>query len=183
MLPVSERIGDRWKVAVEFEIRSDKPRKWNEVVGSLWLWLNGNVVGRTSEREMVLIGLESLQEAALEDRSLGSQLLAGRNAKEALETVMWARYGDDDQRPAGVSAASEDILTALEVLPRRAGPFFDGWEAILVNRNETERFIYRKEREEVAEVALPVGSFGTVVSEAKNRFERIARAMFEHGEL
>jgi hypothetical protein len=36
-------------------------------------------------------------------------------------------------------------LARYEVLPRLTGPFFDGWDAVLIEAGEEERFIFRQE--------------------------------------
>ena len=140
----SRRIGNRWTFALEFEIQADAPRLWNESWGSLWLWVGGHLVGRPYETEMVQIGLDSLNETAGENRASASRILSACSPSEALQAVMWARYGGQDSVHVKASAVDDEALFPLEVLPRRTGLFFDGWEAILVDEGPIERFVYRR---------------------------------------
>jgi hypothetical protein len=172
----NRRIGNRWKFALEFEIHGSPPSVWNEWWGSLWLWAEGHVVGKPSESEMISIGLESLQEAAGEAGTRVSDLLSAQSPKEALEMVLWARYGDSDPAMAK-TVGNEKSLFPFEILPRRTGPFFDGWEAILLEEGAKERFIYRQQGADVVEVVWPLGTFRDVISEAGSEFEKLARSM------
>jgi hypothetical protein len=178
MQTTCQRVGDRWKLAVEFEIRDDQPRDWSEARGSLWLWVGGCLVGNPNATEMIMIALDSLRGTARDSRDMASSLLFGYSSKESLDAVMWARYGMEDQPPTRMPKAEDEKLVAVEVLPRRTGPSFDGWEAILLKDGELERFIYRREHEETAAAAWPRGTFGSVLGEARAAFERLAKSIF-----
>ena len=170
----SSRIGDRWTFAIEFEGVGDAPRLWNEWWGSLWLWANGQVVGRPGEIEMVMTGFDSLAESAQQTGAgFSGALQPSIHASEVLELVMWASHGDDDRAPGGFVGDPSD-LARCEVLPRLTGPFFDGWEAVLIEAGQEERFIFRQEGAEAGEVLWPAGTFRCVVQQAINEFKRLA---------
>src|SRR5437867_4365151 len=103
------RVGDRWLFAVEFEIRRTPlvPR-WNECWGSLWMWIEGHVVGKPYETEMVFTGLGSLLDSANQGRSEASSIIAAYSPEQALKSVMRACYGDDDP-PNAISVKREDL--------------------------------------------------------------------------
>jgi hypothetical protein len=170
----SSRIGDRWTFAIEFEGIGDPPKTWNEWWGSLWLWVDGHVVGSPSEIEMLMTGFDSLVESAHQAHTgLSSPLQPSIPAREALDLVMWARYGSDDRGPGGF-VGDPSTLTRYEVLPRLTGPFFDGWEAVLMEAAQEERFILRREGAEVMEALWPAGTFRRVVQLAIDEFRRLA---------
>jgi hypothetical protein len=170
----SSRTGDRWTFAVEFEAIGDPPKSWNEWWGCLWLWVDGQVVGRPSEIEMVMTGFDSLMESAQETRGeLSSSLQPSGPARYALDLVMWARYGNEDRAPGGFVGDSSD-LARYEVLPRLTGSFFDGWEAVLIETGHDERFIFRAEGAEAREVVWPAGTFRNVIQRAIDEFKRLA---------
>ena len=176
----SSRIGDRWTFAVEFEGIGDPPKSWNEWWGTLWLWVGGEVIGCPSEIEMVMIGLDSLMESAQDIRAeLSSPLKLSIPAKDALDLVMWARYGDEDRAPGGFIGDSSDFAR-YEVLPRLTGPFFDGWQAVLLEAGQEERFIFRQEGAEAREILWPAGTFGSVVQQAIDEFKRLAAEFQPH---
>lgn len=175
-----KRIGNRSILAVEFEAHGSPPPKiWNEWWGYLWLWVEGHVVGRPFEYEMIWTGLESLKESAGETGQRANDLLPARNSEGALDMVMWASYGNHD-------LAMEELirdkgrLSAFEILPRRTGPFFDGWQAVLLEEGTRERFIYRAEGVPLAEVIWPFGTFRDVINAASSEFERLARSMLNY---
>jgi hypothetical protein len=172
----SSRIGDRWTFAIEFEGIGDPPKAWNEWWGSLWLWVDGHVVGRPSEIEMVMTGFDSLVGSAQQTRTgLSTPLQLSVAAEEALDLVMWARYGSDDRAP-GSFVGDPSALKRYEVLPRLTGPFFDGWEAVLIEAAQQERFILRQEGADVREALWPAGTFRSVVQLALDDFKRFAVA-------
>src|SRR5882672_6610257 len=163
----SSRVGDRWTFAIEFEGSGDPPRVWNEWWGCLWLWIDGRLVGRPTEIEMVMTGLDSLVESVQQAVSRNSTLLSSRPPDEALNSVMRASYVDYSPGP---ESPTEDtsLLQAHEVLPRLTGAFFDGWEAILIEENVRERFIFRQEGGgAVGEAFWPVGTFKKIVLQAR----------------
>jgi hypothetical protein len=171
----SSRVGDRWSFAVEFEGIGNPPKAWNEWWGSLWLWVNGQVVGRPFEIEMVMTGFDSLVESAQESETRTNSLLSSLPADQALDLVMWARYGDDSSPPEYL-VGNPLLLPRHEVLPRWTGPFFDGWEAVLIQEGLQERFIFRQKGSQVSEAHWPVGTFKSLVLEARDKFEKLATA-------
>ena len=56
----------------------------------------------------------------------------------------------------------------VAVLPRRTGPFFNHWQAVLVEHDNA--FIFREEQREVCEGAWPLGTFRDGVSRTKLEF-------------
>ena len=173
----SSRIGDRWTFAIEFEGIGDPPKSWKEWWGCLWLWADGQVIGCPSEIEMMMTGFDSLVESAQQTPTgLSSSLQPSVPAVEALDLVMWARYGNDDRAPGGFAGDPSD-LARHEVLPRLTGPFFDGWEAVLVEAGQEERFIFRQEGAEAREVLWPAVTFRSAVQQAIDEFKRLAAVL------
>jgi hypothetical protein len=173
----SSRIGDRWTFAIEFEGSGDRPKSWNEWWGSLWLWVDGRVVGCPCEIEMLMTGFDSLLESAQQTPTgLSSPLQPSVPSVEALDLVMWARYGNDDRAPGDFVGDPSD-LARYEVLPRLTGPFFDGWDAVLIAAGQEERFIFRQEGAGVGEVLLPAGTFKSTVQQSIDEFKRLAAAL------
>lgn len=168
----SSRVGDRWSLAVEFEGIGDPPKLWNEWWGSLWLWVNGLVVGRPAEIEMVMTGLDSLVESAQATETRTNVLLLSLPANESLDLVMWAQYGEG--RPPKHFTGEPSLLVPYEVLPRLTGPFFDGWEAILIPDGLQERFIFRQKGDQVSEVKWAIGTFKGIILQSRDEFKRLA---------
>jgi hypothetical protein len=168
------RVGNRWIFAIEFEGIGDPPKVWNEWWGSLWLWANGQIVGRPFEIEMVMTGFDSLVDSAQKSENPAAANLASKPASEALDLVMWARYGVDDT-PKGFEG-DPILLCQHEILPLATGPFFDGWEAILLAENSQERFIFRQVGGRINEALWPGGTFKSLVFQALDEFKKLATA-------
>ena len=173
---MAERVGDRSVFAIGFEFSGFKARTWNEHWGRLWLSVGGATVGNLDEIEMIQTGLDSLRETACEEWEPASEALQGLSAEDSLNAVMNRRYGEEELLGAFSLSVSDECLASVEVLPRRTGPFFDGWEAILLNCGVSERFIWRCEGKETSEVLWPTGTFARVVGETCAAFEGLARA-------
>jgi hypothetical protein len=120
---------------------------------------------------MLSIGLETLEEAAAESGRRENKMLSSLPAERALSLVLWARYGDDNDENQQLVLEQGDLET-FEILPRRGGPFFDGWEGIIIEEKGGERFIWkRSEDKDVCEIELSTGEFGRVIKEARRWFD------------
>jgi hypothetical protein len=172
-----QRSGNRLRFAVEFEAYKlpdgSFPRMWNEWWGYLWLWVDGRIVGNPFEYEFIWSGLGPLVKDASETGKRGSSLLSTYQPKEALEIVM--KVLDDDVE-AEKSAGDPANPGLLQILPGVTGPFFDGWEAILLEQGDTEHFIYRQKECTTVEAVWQIGTFRDAILEAKNGFETLARS-------
>jgi len=176
---MAERVGDRSVFAIEFEVSDYQPRTWNECWGRLWLWVGSNAVGNLDEIEMIQTGLDSLKETALDERRQASEALQGLRGEDALDAVMKARYDEEEWRAAHPLPVLDECLASVEVLPRLTGPFFDGWEAILLDCGESERLLYRREGAETLEAVWPTGTFAGIVSDSNAAFESYAREIIK----
>jgi hypothetical protein len=90
------------------------------------------------------------------------------------------RFGDDEDfngerwGTRDLDHVRKEDMTQYEVVPRGESPWCDGWEAILVENDTTETFIWRQEdRAEIQEVSLPRGLFTEVAIVACNWFEQL----------
>jgi hypothetical protein len=124
---------------------------------------------------MVMTGFDSLDSSARDGRTEASSRLAGFSSRDALDLVMWAHYESSDRPAVPEISGGDENLCCLEVLPSTAGPFFDGWEAILLVRDERESLIYRHEGGALHEGTWQVGTFERIVGQAKTEFERLAK--------
>jgi|HubBroStandDraft_2_1064218.scaffolds.fasta_scaffold09090_5 hypothetical protein len=174
----AKEIGNRSSFAVEFQLSDNIPKEWHNWWGNLWLWAGGQLVGNPAETEMVAIGFASLMDTARETEARPRAQIPAQSPKEILDVVMWARYGEDDTRMASL-VGDEKRLYPYEVLPGRAGPFFDNWEAVLVEDEGVERFIFREATKQVSEVSWPIGTFRDVVTRAESEFRSLARILLK----
>src|SRR5205814_4795156 len=114
----------------------------------------------------------SLLNAALKTGCRASSLLSPLPAEEALNLVMWAVYGDDDSRREKL-VGSRESLYPFEILPQ-GDPFFDGWEAIIIEERNAERFIFRKRGQPACEITWEPGTFKDTVLKAQAAFRNIS---------
>ena len=170
-MPLLQRsVGSRESLCIEFEVNSDLDAPVNTWWGRIALWVAGNLVGDNSEVEMVSLGVGILLSAALQTGSRRNDVLSSLSPGEALDLVMWAVYGEENPRFRELVGSTD--LSMFEVLPR-GGPFFDDWQAILLEEHEQERFICRKEGASPFEVTWPIGTFKHVVFQAVSELKRL----------
>jgi len=124
---------------------------------------------KSQEIEMVEFGLSALQEAADDPNRGPNSILSSMPAEDALNLVMWARYGEDDPT-LEKAAGSRQALEPHEILPRRTGSFFDHWQAILLERDGLETIIFRQIGQQVNVVGWPAGTFRNTVNETRKMF-------------
>jgi hypothetical protein len=101
---------------------------------------------------------------------------------DKLSLVRWVGWGDDDEfRPelwggrSPEQARTEDVKPYW-VVPPGDSPFFDDWEAILLEREMTETLVWRHQRggfSSFQEVELPFGLFSEVCTRACDWFDRL----------
>jgi hypothetical protein len=165
--------GDRRDLAVECLIFPVKARPKFEWMGSVWLWVGGRVLGGPCAEEMLVIGLDALGEVAAETGHREQDLLGNATPEEALAAVQWARYGDDEPQLLQ-RFPNRESLEIYEVFPRRAGPFFEGWQACLLEHGGRERLVW-KEREwpRTWERTFSIGQFKSVVEEMRRWYDEI----------
>jgi hypothetical protein len=175
-------FGDRWGFAVECEVQDCERDPWGtlEPYGSFWLWVGGGVVGNPNHSEQLALAFSQLGWQARCSGKRPDARFHGMSSGDKLDLVIWARFGEDNEFDARrwpgehPGRLRKEDLTPYEIVPPGNSPWSDGWEAILVERDTTEVFVWRGGRNEteVHEVFLPLGSVGTVLIEACNWFER-----------
>jgi hypothetical protein len=172
---LNRRVGDRRIFAVEFELEPNQQGPPNEWYGSLWLWVEGRCIGESHEVEMVSIGLEHLAGSAQATGSRTDPVFSSLSAGEALDFVMWAVYGENNSKLKQHLAGSRERLFKFDILATSAGPFFDDWEATIIEIGDEERFIYRKDGEPIHEARWPLGTFKGVVLQAQAEFTKLCK--------
>jgi hypothetical protein len=173
MFLVERKVGKRESLSIEFSVRPDLNTPINEWWGSLCLWVDGNCVGNPNEIEMVSIGLDALVTAGQQTGSRVNPSLSSRTVTEALDCVMQAIYGEEE-----VEWLPDKEATRFEVLSTSAGPFFDNWEAILLEEGRMERFIYRRENQPVCEARWEIGTFRELAFRADAELKSLSAPSF-----
>ncbi len=175
-------FGNRWQFAVECEVQGCERDPWGsrEPYGSFWLWVGGRVVGNTHEAEQLTTAFSSLSELARRTGDRPDARFAGMTNLQKLDLVIWAQFGEDEDfdaehwGPQNREQIRQEDLTKYEVVWRGYSPYTDDWEAILVEQDTTETFIWRRwqgQTAEVQEVSLPRGLCGEVATLACRWFE------------
>ena len=119
----------------------------------------------SQEFEMVSVGLGTLVNGARKTGSRVSALLSSMTNAEALDLVVWAVYGDDDPKRDRL-VGSREGLYPFEIL-RGGDPLFKHWQAILIEEDACERFIYRRIGQSVFEARWNLGTFKKTVLQAQ----------------
>lgn len=175
-------FGNRWQFAVECEVQDCERDPWGsrEPYGSFWLWVGGRVVGNTDAAEQLATAFRPLSELARRSGDRPDARFGGMTNLQKLDLVIWPRFGeyeDFDAEHWGTQDREQirqEDLTKYEVVWRGYSPYTDGWEAILVEQDTTETFIWRRwqgKTAEVQEVSLPRGVCREIATSACQWFE------------
>lgn len=177
-------FGDRWRLGVECEVQDCDVDPWGtlEPFGSFWLWVEGRAIGNTDVSEQLVAGFSRLRASARYSGQRADDRFPGMTNLDKLDAVRWVGWGDDDEfRPelwGGLSldqARTEDVRPYW-VFPPGESPFFDEWEAILLEREMIETLVWRHQRGGLSsshEVELPLGLFSYVCTRACDWFDRL----------
>lgn len=177
-------FGDRWHFGIECEVQDCDVDPWGtlEPFGSFWLWVDGRAIGNTNESEQLTLAFSQLRSSA---RYAGQRLddrFPGMSNLDKLNFVRWVRWGEDDEfsgeRWGGrhLDMARTEDVESYWVIPPGHSPFFDGWEAILLEGETTETLVWRywrKETVECEEAAVQSGTFAEVCLKACDWFDRL----------
>ena len=161
-------FGDPDKVIIECATKPDRAAKRELWLGLVWLSIGGEIVGNVEERfhEQIGISLGALIGAAQQTGKRNCRLLEDLSPDDALDLVMWAVYGGDEQHPE-LADADRNLLSKSELLSSIGGPAFDGWEAAIVEADETETIIWRPEKGLAQSRTFPLGTLWAAVEQAQ----------------
>jgi len=177
-------FGDRWSFGVECEVQDCDVDPWGTLqpFGSFWLWVEGRAIGNTDVSEQLVSGFSTLRASVRYSGRRADSRFPGITNIDKLNLVRWVGWGDDDEfRPElwggrSLDQARTEDVKPYWVVPRGDGPFFDDWEAILLEREMTETLVWRHQRggfSSSQEVELPLGLFSEVGTRACDWFDRL----------
>jgi hypothetical protein len=154
-------FGDRWYFGMECEVQDCDVDPWGtlEPFGSFWLWAEGRTIGNPDVSEQLTLAFSQLRSSAGYAGQRPDDRFPGMNNIDKLDFVRWVGYGEDHEfcaeRWGGrclEEARAEDV-ESYWVIPPGHSPFFDDWEAILLEGETTETLIWRHQRRGLAECA------------------------------
>lgn len=177
-------FGDRWRFGIECEVQDCDVDPWGtlEPFGSFWLWAEGRTIGNTDVSEQLTLAFSRLRSSASYAGQRPDNRFLGMSNTDKLNFVRWVGYGEDHEfcaeRWGGrcLDGARAEDVKSYWVIPPGDSPFFDDWEAILLERETAETLVWRyqrRERRECVEVAVPSGMFAEVCQKACDWFDRL----------
>jgi hypothetical protein len=180
-------FGDRWRFGVECEVQDCDVDPWGTLqpFGSFWLWVEGRAIGNTDVSEQLVLAFSTLRASVRGAGRRSDDRFPDMTNLDKLNRVRWVRWGDDDEfRPELWGGKSPDEARAEDVqpywvVPPGDSPFFDDWEAILLERETSETLVWRHQRggsSSSQEVELPLGFFSEVCTRACDWFDRFQQA-------
>ena len=137
--------------------------------GRVWLNVEGQIVGNPEReaQEQIGIAIDALARAGRNTGKRRHPAMRGITEELALDLVMWAVYGDSNEEFERM-ITNRESLQVFEILPSTTGPAFDNWEAIIVESDEGECFVWRREGEQAPQSRVfPIGTFWHATEEAK----------------
>jgi hypothetical protein len=177
-------FGNRWYFAIECEVQDCERDPWGtlEPYGSFWMWVGGRAIGNTEAGEQLALAFTRLAEAVRHSDKRPDARFRGAPSVDKLDLVFWVRFGEDEEFDTKRWEFEDPERLRVEgleeyvVVPPGDSPWCDGWEAILVEDDATETFIWRRglgDAPELHEFAMPRGTFARVCKSACDWFEPI----------
>jgi hypothetical protein len=177
-------FGDRWRFGVECEVQDRDMDPWGTLqpFGSFWLWVGGRAIGNTDVSEQLVLGFSTLRASVRYSGQRPDARFFGMTNLDKLSLVRWVGWGDDDEfRPElwgrrSLDEARTEHVEPYWVVPPGNSPFFDDWEAILLEREMTETLVWRHQRggfSSSQEFELSPGLFSEVCTRACDWFDRL----------
>jgi hypothetical protein len=174
-------FGDRWRFGIECEVQDCEFDPWGsrEPYGSLWLWIDGQVIGNTAQAEQLIHAFAPLQSAINSPGQREAATVPGTSNLDKLDFIAWVRFGEDEDfnserwGPGDIEQLRRFQVEPFKVWPRGYSPFHDGWEAVLLEHEEHETVVWRHwcgEAAKTHEVSFPRGEVTRVIGLANEWF-------------
>jgi|GEM_PF-4214362 len=159
-------FGDRWTFAVEMECEVTPPR--HATWGTIWMWVDGSVVGNTNRWEHLGIGARWLYTIGEQIDKRPNRIFAGLSPSARLDAFLWWYRECEGVCPVDGWSPEEgldpDDYLVSEV---NSGPVLDDWRVIIAREEDKEILTWRyKDNGETYEFELQAGYFLDVCSSA-----------------
>jgi hypothetical protein len=179
-------FGNRWQFAIECEVQDCERDPWGtlEPYGSFWMWVGGQPVGNTDAAEQLVLAFSRLAQAVRHSNERPDTRFRGISNVDKLDLVFWVRFGEDDEfdvkrwQSEDPDHLRKSGLSQYVVVPRGDSPWCDGWEAILVEEDATETFIWRRGpngASEVKDFSVPRGHSRASAEQPASGLSRLER--------
>jgi hypothetical protein len=168
---MSTLIGQRERIAVEFDLWPSSPDTQSWLFGTMCLWAAGKRIGRHEEQRAMTVGMAAFPHVLLNAGTRRDDTLMAMPAEQAFATICDALYGDPDGRTDKEIDEISRRYVRFEVLP---GGFdvFDGWRAFLVEDRIAARLLWRSAHDVIHEARLGAGEFDRVIDGFLTELER-----------
>jgi hypothetical protein len=168
---MSTLIGQRERIAVEFDLWPADPatKKW--LYGTMCLWVDGKRIGRHDEQCAMTVGMAAFPYILLDAGRRRDDALMAAPAEQAFNTLYDALYGGEVERTDEEIDDLSRRYAHFEVLP---GGFdvFDGWVAFLIEDRMVARLLWRSPDDVVHEARIGAGEFDRMIDGFLTELER-----------
>lgn len=172
-MKLKKLFGNIQTFAIECEIVEIK--KYNSF-GFICVWLNQTFVGEFKQYCMLNIPFDSFSRSLPRCVSKEIALFQNKSKEEVLKMIKQVIYESEfEQLSQAESIKLRNRFQDLEILVNW-GESFDGWYTILIDDDDSERFIWEKtfgNDQYIKETFLPKGTYQNVVSDFLEWFNSI----------
>ena len=168
-------IGQRDRVAVEFEVHDVEPelRKW--IYGTMTLWAAGQPINRHSELASMTVALTAFPGVLNSAGDRSDPRLMALPANRVYDIVHGALYDDDEPVELTYHEATQLALHFERFQVSPSGfDVFDGWYICLVEDGLVGRLIWRTPKHTIHETRIGAGEFDRVIDQFLTELEKIS---------
>jgi len=156
-------FGDRWEYAIEVEASDPDPlpASW----GSLWLWVEGEIIGNPQADEQLGIVADWLRYLASMAGKRPASVFHDLDATSRLSLFEWWSSQSKSDPPYEWWSNPDFDATNYFLSHIQAGPALDHWWAMLMETEDAEIVTWRAPGSTaVRDACLPKGTYNDVVS-------------------
>jgi hypothetical protein len=174
---MSTLIGQRERIAVEFELKEVEPELRNWLYGTMSLWAGGHRISRHGRHDEVCtltVALTSFPGILRDAGDRSDPRLMAMPAAEAFEVMHEAIYGDEPGSTYQQTLELSRHFDRFEVFPN-GFEVFDGHHGFLIEDRLVGRLIWRATADlTVRETRIGVGEFDRVIDQFLTELEKIS---------
>jgi hypothetical protein len=166
-------IGNRDRIAVEYELHKVEPKYRRWLYGNMTLWAAGQPINRHDELAAMTVALTSFPGILRDAGQRSDPRLMAKPAEEVFDIIYDSIYGDEPERTYHESLQIHLHFQPFEVAPS-GFDVFDCWHIYLIEDRVVGRLIWQGPDKVVRETRIGAGEFDRVIDTFLTQLEELS---------